>query len=118
VYDAPSAAPGSAAITDFLVRYLEDAGVGAEREDIGSSSDHVSFDSIGIPTGGIFSGATAAKTAAQAQAYGGTADAPMDACYHLACDTVANVNVDQVAVFAGAALAILVALASGELPLG
>ena len=41
----------------------------------------------------------------------------MDACYHLACDTVANVNVDNVAVFAGAALAVLVALTSGQLPL-
>lgn len=118
VYDDPSAAPGSAAITDFLVKYLEDAGVGAEREDIGGSSDHVAFDSIGIPTGGIFSGATVAKTAAQAEAYGGTAHAPMDACYHLACDTVANVNVEQVAAFAGAALAVLVALASGQLALG
>ena len=117
VYDAPSAAPGSAAITDFLVRYLEDAGVGAEREDIGNSSDHVSFNAIGIPTGGIFSGATEIKSAAQAEAYGGSAAAPMDACYHLACDTAANVNVDQVAVFAGAALVVLVALASGQLSL-
>jgi len=118
VYDAPSAAPGSAAITEFLVKYLEDAGVGAEREDIGNSSDHVSFNSIGIPTGGIFSGASEMKSAAQAETYGGSADAPMDACYHLACDTLANVNVNQVAVFAGAALAILVALATGQLPLG
>jgi len=117
VYDAPSAAPGSKAIADFLVKFLEDAGEGAQREDIGGSSDHVSFDAIGIPTGGIFSGATAIKSAAQAGAYGGSADAPMDACYHLACDKVANVNVDQVVVFAGAALAILVALASGQLPL-
>jgi Zn-dependent M28 family amino/carboxypeptidase len=118
VYDAPSASPGSAAITDFLVRYLGDAGVGAEREDIGNSSDHVSFNSIGVPTGGIFSGASEIKSAAQAESYGGSGDAPMDACYHLACDTLTNVNVDQVVVFAGAALAVLVALASGHVPLG
>lgn len=117
VYDASSAAPGSRAITDFLVGYLRKAGIGAERTDIGSSSDHVAFDGAGIPTGGIFSGASEIKTAQQAEAFGGTTGEALDACYHLACDTAANVDVDHVAAFAGAALALLVALASGQLPL-
>jgi aminopeptidase Y len=117
VYDSSSAAPGSAQITDFLVSFLEEAGIGAEPTDIGGSSDHASFDALGIPTGGIFSGATEPKTAAQAATFGGTADAPMDACYHLACDTLANVDVDVVASFARAALALAVAIASGRLPL-
>ena len=114
VYDAPSAALGSKQIADFLVSYLEDAGIGAEPTDLGSSSDHASFDGLGIPTGGIFTGATEMKSAAQATKFGGTADAPMDACYHLACDTVENVNVDLVAAFAQAALALAIAIASGE----
>jgi aminopeptidase Y len=117
VYDAPSAASGSERIADFLVSYLEGAGVGAEPTDIGGSSDHASFDAIGIPTGGIFSGATEVKTAAEATKFGGTADAPMDACYHLACDTVANVDVELVATFAQAAVAVAVAIASGQLSL-
>ena len=117
VYDAPSAALGSERIADFLVSYLEDAGIGAEPGDLGGASDHASFDALGIPTGGIFSGATELKSAAQAARFGGTADAPMDACYHLACDTVANVKVDVVAAFAQAALALAVAIASGQLPL-
>src|SRR6185503_3383536 len=117
VYDAPSAALGSKQIADFLVRYLEEAGIGAEATDLGSSSDHASFDGLGIPTGGIFTGATELKSAAQAAKFGGTADAPMDACYHLACDTVENVNVDRVAEFAQAALALAVAIASGQLQL-
>jgi len=117
VYDAPSAALGSKQIADFLVSYLEAAGIGAEATDIGSSSDHASFDGLGIPTGGIFTGATEKKSAAQAAKFGGTADAPMDACYHLACDTVENVNVDLVAEFAQAALALAVAIASGQLQL-
>jgi Zn-dependent M28 family amino/carboxypeptidase len=117
VYDAPSAARGSRAITDFLVGYLRQAGIGAEPTDIGSSSDHVAFDGAGIPTGGIFSGASEIKTPHQAEAFGGTAGEALDACYHLACDTAANVNVDHVVVFAGAALALLVAVASGQLPL-
>lgn len=117
VYDAPSAALGSKQIADFLVSYLEEAGIGAEATDLGSSSDHASFDGLGIPTGGIFTGATETKSAAQAAKFGGTADAPMDACYHLACDTVENVNVDLVADFADASLALAVAIASGQLPL-
>jgi aminopeptidase Y len=117
VYDAPSAALGSAQITDFLVSFLEDAGIGAEATDLGSSSDHAAFDAIGIPTGGIFSGATEMKSAAQASKFGGTADEPMDACYHLACDTVENVDIVVVATFAQAALAVAVAIASGQLTL-
>lgn len=117
VYDAPDAAAGSKGIADFLVGYLEQTGIGAERDDLGGGSDHAPFDEAGIPTGGIFSGATELKTAAQAEAFGGTADAPMDACYHLACDTAENVNEDQVAAFAEAAVAVTLALATGQLPL-
>ena len=32
------------------------------------------------------------KTPAQAAKWGGTAGAPFDACYHLACDTTRNVS--------------------------
>lgn len=117
VYDAPSAALGSDRVADFLVSYLEAAGIGAEPTDVGSSSDHASFDQLGVPTGGIFTGATELKSPAQAAKFGGTANAPMDACFHLACDTVANVNVDLVAEFAEAALALAVAIASGQLSL-
>jgi Zn-dependent M28 family amino/carboxypeptidase len=117
VYDAPSAARGSKAIADYLVAYLRNVGIGAEPKDIGASTDHAAFDAIGIPTGGIFTGASETKSEAEAKSFGGTAGQALDACYHLACDTLANVNVGNVAIFAGAALAVLVALASGQLPL-
>jgi Zn-dependent M28 family amino/carboxypeptidase len=113
VYDLPDAAPGSGAIADFLVEYLEAAGIGAERLDIGAASDHGPFDDVEIPTGGIFSGANEVKTAAQAAAFGGAAEAPMDACYHLACDTVENVNLENVTLFAKAAAAAARALTTG-----
>ncbi len=115
VYDSPAAAPGSKGIADFLVDFLEAAGVGAERHDIGAASDHASFDEVGIPTGGIFSGATEVKTDAQAERFGGTAGEQLDACYHLACDTVQNVNLQQVATFGQAAAAVAVAIATGQL---
>ncbi len=113
VYDSPEAAPGSAAIGDFLVEYLVAAGMGGQRQDIGASSDHAPFQDAGIPTGGIFTGASEVKTAAQAAAFGGTADLPMDSCYHLACDTVENVNLENVALFAGAAAATALAAGTG-----
>lgn len=114
VYDSPDAAPGSGAITDFLVAYLEQAGMGAERLDIGATSDHAPFDDVGIPTGGIFSGANEIKTAAESAEFGGTADSPMDDCYHLACDTVENVNLENVTLFAEAAAAAARALTTGR----
>ena len=115
VYDDGQAAPGSEQITEFLVQALEAAGTGAERMDLGGSSDHFSFEQAGIPTGGIFSGATELKTDAEASEFGGQADQPLDACYHLACDTPENVDSQQVATFAEAAAAAAVALARGEL---
>ena len=44
-----------------------------------------------MPTGGLFSG-IAPLTDAEAQLFGGDAGQPADPCYHLACDTRANVD--------------------------
>ncbi|CAM5303278.1 peptidase M28 [Streptomyces spiroverticillatus] len=55
-------------------------------------SDDASFQAAGIPTSGYAAGASARKTAAQAQKWGGTANAAYDSCYHSACDTVNNIN--------------------------
>ena len=115
VYDDSQAASGSEQITDFLAAALEAAGTGAERMDLGGSSDHFPFEQAGVPTGGIFSGANELKTDAEASEFGGQADQPKDACYHLACDTPENVNGEQVASFADAAAAAAIALARGEL---
>jgi peptidase M28-like protein/PA domain-containing protein len=115
VYDDSQAAPGSEQITEFMVQALEAAGTGAERMDLGGASDHFSFEQVGVPTGGIFSGANEVKSDAEASEFGGQADQPMDACYHLACDTPQNVDSQQVATFADAAAAAALALARGQL---
>ncbi len=115
VYDDSQAAAGSDQITDFLVQALDAAGTGAERMDLGGASDHFSFEQAGVPTGGIFSGANEVKTDAEASEFGGQPDEPLDACYHLACDTPENVDSQQVATFAGAAAAAALAMARGEL---
>ena len=55
-------------------------------------SDHAPFKSAGVPVGGLFTGASNTKSAAQAQKWGGTAGQSFDRCYHSSCDTTANIN--------------------------
>ncbi|MCP9957803.1 M28 family metallopeptidase [Streptomyces sudanensis] len=55
-------------------------------------SDHAPFKNVGIPVGGVFTGASRTKTTTQAQRWGGTAGQPFDRCYHSSCDTMANLN--------------------------
>ena len=68
-------------------------GVPTEIETEGDGrSDHASFKNAGIPVGGLFTGASRTKTAAQATKWGGTAGQAFDRCYHSSCDTTANIN--------------------------
>jgi Zn-dependent M28 family amino/carboxypeptidase len=55
-------------------------------------SDDTSFSQKGIATIGLYTGAGAPKSEAQAGVFGGTAGRPYDPCYHRACDTVENIN--------------------------
>ncbi|MFW6693616.1 M28 family metallopeptidase [Streptomyces sp. MAR4 CNX-425] len=55
-------------------------------------SDHAAFKNAGVPVGGLFTGASRTKSAAQATKWGGTAGLPFDRCYHSSCDTTSNVN--------------------------
>ncbi|MFF8729564.1 M28 family metallopeptidase [Streptomyces sp. NPDC015171] len=55
-------------------------------------SDHEPFLAKGVKVGGIFTGSAEIKTPEQVAKWGGTAGEAMDKCYHLACDTPANIN--------------------------
>ncbi|MFI6642367.1 M28 family metallopeptidase [Streptomyces sp. NPDC050504] len=73
--------------------YFAGLGVSTEIETEGDGrSDHAPFKNVGIPVGGLFSGADYTKTSAQAQKWGGTAGQAFDRCYHSSCDTTANIN--------------------------
>ncbi|MEW2631158.1 M28 family metallopeptidase [Streptomyces sp. NPDC048389] len=73
--------------------YFAGLGVPTEIETEGDGrSDHASFKNVGIPVGGLFTGASRTKTSAQAQKWGGTAGQAFDRCYHSSCDTTANIN--------------------------
>jgi Zn-dependent M28 family amino/carboxypeptidase len=105
VYDEASAAPGSERITAAYETWLDELGEPSDRVDIGGSSDHFAFVQAGIPTGGLFAGAGETGSAAQPSASGAPGEPP-DACYHLACDDIANVDLARVALFADATLGV------------
>jgi Zn-dependent M28 family amino/carboxypeptidase len=112
VYDDPHGPRGSGGITIDYEVWFAQHDLPTEREELGGSSDHYWFAESGIPTGGLFSGATETKTAAQAAAEGGTAGTPTDACYHLPCDTIENVDLHRAAAYADATLAVALRLAA------
>ena len=81
---------GSESIEKLFVDYFNSVGLQSEPTPFNGRSDYGPFIAIGIPSGGVFSGAEGIKTEAQAATYGGTAGSPYDPCYHAACDTYAN----------------------------
>jgi Zn-dependent M28 family amino/carboxypeptidase len=84
---------GSAEIEKAFVGYLEDErGVPTEGTDFDGRSDYGEFIAVGIPSGGLFTGAEDIMTDEQAQKWGGEAGIAYDPCYHQACDDLDNVD--------------------------
>ena len=91
--DTATAGPdGSDAIEQSFLQYFDSQGLATDPTAFDGRSDYGPFIAVGIPAGGLFSGAEGEKTPEQAAVYGGTAGEPYDSCYHAACDTTANVN--------------------------
>jgi Zn-dependent M28 family amino/carboxypeptidase len=89
---AAAGPPGSAYLESLFVDYFNSVGLASDATPFSGRSDYGPFIAVGIPAGGLFTGAEGIKTAAQAATYGGTAGVQYDPCYHLACDTYANNN--------------------------
>ena len=89
---APAGTADSEAITAAFEAYFDTVGLTYETLDLGGGSDHAPFDDARVPNGGLFSGATELKTDAQTELFGGEAHEPMSPCYHLACDTMDEIN--------------------------
>ncbi|KAI1779520.1 peptidase family M28 [Hypoxylon cercidicola] len=87
--------PGDLAGAQPLVDYLSAAGRDAYFGSFGSSSDYVGFLDLGIPSSGIFTGA----------------GPPTDPCYHLACDTISNVDLEALTTNTKAAAVVAAGLA-------
>ena len=83
---------GSDQIEKTFERYFNMVGEPFLGTDFTGRSDYGPFIAVGIPSGGLFTGAEGIKTAEQAAIWGGTAGQQYDPCYHLHCDTYANNN--------------------------
>jgi Zn-dependent M28 family amino/carboxypeptidase len=89
---------GSAGIERTLAGYLNLAGVRPADMPLGKASDYSPFLDAGVPIGGTTTGAAQRKTQVQARLWGGTAGVAFDRNYHLAGDTVDNVDRDALAI--------------------
>lgn len=79
----------------FLDYFADEAGgLPNEPTAFDGRSDYGAFIAVGIPAGGLFTGAEEIKTPEQAAIYGETAGDQLDPCYHLACDTFANISLE------------------------
>jgi aminopeptidase Y len=83
---------GSAQIEAFFEGYYDSVGLPFKGTDFSGRSDYGPFIAVGIPAGGLFTGAEGIKTSEEAALWGGSAGDQYDPCYHLACDTFDNVN--------------------------
>ena len=99
--DTGTAGPaGSEQIEAAFVRWFDRQGLATEPTAFDGRSDYGPFIAVGIPAGGLFTGAEGVKTPEEAVIYGGMAGEPYDPCYHAACDTTDNINetvLDQMA---------------------
>lgn len=104
--DGSDSAPGPAGsdvIEKLFNRYFRSQGLATEPTPFDGRSDYGPFIAVGIPAGGLFSGAEGIKTEAQVAKFGGTAGVAYDPCYHQACDDVNNLSTKALAQMGDAA---------------
>jgi Zn-dependent M28 family amino/carboxypeptidase len=95
---------GSVAIQELFERYFRSRGLEVMVSDfVTNRSDQTGFALAGIPVGGLFSGADGIKTESQQARFGGDAGTRHDACYHLACDDITNIDKEILGQMADAA---------------
>ena len=87
----PAGPPGSGEVERVFTDFWESQGLSSEQIPFDGRSDYVGFTDLGIPAGGIFSGAEVPKTEAQVALYGGAADEQFDPCYHDFCDRLGTI---------------------------
>jgi Zn-dependent M28 family amino/carboxypeptidase len=89
--DSPTSS-GSGVVEDVFVDYFDSQNLATEPTAFDGRSDYDAFINVGIPAGGLFTGAEGIKSAEEAAIYGGTAGVAYDPCYHQACDDINNLS--------------------------
>ncbi|MFC0534050.1 M28 family peptidase [Phytohabitans kaempferiae] len=87
---APAGPPGSAEIEAVFEGFFASRGEATAAADFTGRSDYGPFIAagVGIPAGGLFTGAEVLKTPADVALWGGVAGAQYDPCYHDPCDSL------------------------------
>ena len=86
-------APGSDEIADTFTQFFTMNNLSTVPVPYNNNSDYVGFNMVGIPSGGIATGAGGLKPANETEKFGGVTGEPHDKCYHQACDRVHNLNI-------------------------
>ena len=107
---------GSAEIEAYLESFYEERGYPYRGTDFSGRSDYGPFIAVGIPAGGLFTGAEGIKQPGDVALWGGSAGDQFDPCYHLACDTFDNVSLVALDLNADAVAAATLTFAMTDLP--
>lgn len=108
--DGNAGPAGSAEIEKVFTDYFGRKKLASAPTAFDGRSDYGPFIEVGIPAGGLFSGAEGIKTPEEAGQFGGTAGEAYDSCYHQACDDITNLSttsIDQLGDAAAHAVATL-----------
>ncbi|WP_028848360.1 MULTISPECIES: M28 family metallopeptidase [Thermocrispum] len=90
---APEGPYGSADIEKTFVDFIKKQyKITTQGTDFDGRSDYGPFIEVGIPSGGLFTGAEGIKTEEQAKLWGGKAGVAYDPCYHAKCDNLGNLD--------------------------
>lgn len=108
--------PGSGAIEKTFNDYFAGRNLPTEPTAFDGRSDYGPFIAVGIPAGGLFTGAEGIKTPEEVEVYGGTAGEQYDPCYHQACDTFDNVSLTGLDQMADGVAATVETFAESTLP--
>lgn len=88
----PAGPQGSDIVEDVFNAYFDKMGMAYKSTAFDGRSDYGPFIAVGIPAGGLFTGAEDIKTEEEAEMFGGEAGVAFDICYHQACDTYDNIS--------------------------
>lgn len=117
--DTPEPGPaGSDIIEQRFEEWFEGQDLDSEATAFSGRSDYGPFIAVGIPAGGLFTGAEVTKSNLEAKMYGGTAGEPYDPCYHKDCDSRENISESALEEMSGAIFGVTLQLAQAEDPIG
>ncbi|MHC3002402.1 amidohydrolase [Gordonia sp. GN26] len=99
---APAGPAGSDGIERVFAKFYADRGIPLGPVDFDGRSDYGPFIAVGIPAGGVATGAERRKTEEEAEMWGGKAGEAFDPNYHSPRDTLDNIDTELLGVNAAA----------------